>query len=58
MAKRIDLATRVAQETLKKSYNTLPLIPAHRVGNPFEYKPKTSPKKTDPTPPSSPPTKP
>ncbi len=54
MAKRIDLAVKVAQETLKKSYNTLPLIPRKPVGNPFDYMREKKSQQTAPAPPPAP----
>lgn len=37
MASKKDLATKITEITLKKSYNSLPLRPHVRTGNPFAY---------------------
>lgn len=37
MASKKDLATKITEITLKKSYNSLPLRPLVRTGNPFAY---------------------
>lgn len=37
MASKRDLATKITEITLKKSYNSLPLRPLVRTGNPFAY---------------------
>lgn len=37
MARKKDLATKITEITLKKSYNSLPLRPLVRTGNPFTY---------------------
>lgn len=37
MAAEKDLATKITEITLKKSYNSLPLKPSVKTGNPFDY---------------------